>query len=813
MTPAQFERIEELFHEFRRLSPERRQAALDAACGEDAELGDEVRKLLACDDPDRTLSGMRAEVFQPRHAASVPGLALPPDSFAGYEIIKEIHRGGQGVVYEALQRSTKRRVAIKVMKEGGFASHSDKARFEREVEILGQLNHPNIVSIHDTGDAAGHFYYVMDYISGQPLDAWVSSSQRSIEDALRLFQKICEAVNAAHLRGVIHRDIKPGNIRIDARGEPYILDFGLAKVVRGVEEASLMTVTGQFMGSLPWASPEQAEALPSKIDIRTDVYSLGVILYHMLTGKFPYEVIGNMRDVLDRIMRAEPVRPSAIRRQINDEVETIVLKCLSKERDRRYQTAGELARDIGHYLNAEPIEAKRESTLYLLRKALRKHKALFGGTAAVLAVLIAATVTSTVFYARARAQRTRAEQAATRFKAENLLLQDIVAALNPRSLRSQGPAIASAISAASQRLDEGLLSDDVDTEAKLRRLLGDVYYVFGEYDNAAWQWRKAISLLKGTDRVATADMFENVYSLACLAATQGQSREAMALLEGALPLSTEALGREDPRIVIAEGLLAMLRGDVAGTQAAVESYRRIAARHLKDPNLPDVEKARHLAFVVEMSLDTGRPSEVEVYGRELLALDRRVYGERHVYVAYASKSLALSLEAQGRFAEAEELLRQALDIEIEVLHERAPEVGRTLANIGRVAAKQGRLADAENALREALQILDVRSPEIWLRYDARSTLGGVLSDQGKFGEAELLLLPSYEELAGDPLTWPDRKRDALQRIVRLYEAWGRPEQATDWRTRLARLAPAASAPHEMTGDAVGESQPSSDWHR
>jgi eukaryotic-like serine/threonine-protein kinase len=298
----------------------------------------------------------------------------PPDSFPGYQIVREIHRGGQGVVYQAVQKHTHRKVAIKVMKEGPFASKRDKARFEREVEVLGQLNHPNIVGVHGSGMAAGSFYFVMDYISGQPLDVWMAAKEHEIAASLQLFAKICEAVNAAHLRGVIHRDLKPGNIRIDAEGAPHILDFGLAKVATAMD-ASLMTVTGQFMGSLPWASPEQAEAIPEKIDLRTDVYSLGVILYQMLTGEFPYDVVGNMRDVLDRIINAEPTRPSTVRRQINDEVETIVLKCLSKERERRYQTAGEVARDIGHYLNGEPIEAKRDSAMYALRKQLRHYKA------------------------------------------------------------------------------------------------------------------------------------------------------------------------------------------------------------------------------------------------------------------------------------------------------------------------------------------------------------------------------------------------------------------------------------------------------
>jgi hypothetical protein len=320
--------------------------------------------------------------------------APPIDSISGYEIVSEMHRGGQGVVYRAVQESTRRKVAIKVMKEGPFGSSAEKARFDREVLILGQLNHPNIVTIHDSGSAAGSHYFVMDYVSGRPLDEHMLLAKPTLKDTLRLFAKICEAVNAAHLRGIIHRDLKPGNIRVDPEGEPHVLDFGLAKVATRESEAAVMTMTGDFVGSLPWASPEQAEAAPSKIDLRTDVYSLGVILYQMLTGRFPYEVVGNVRDVLDNILRSEPKRPSTIRvaagpraGRLNDEIDTIVLKCLSKERERRYQTAGELARDIGHYLAGEPIEAKRDSAWYILRKLMRRHKVRIAGTAAILVLL------------------------------------------------------------------------------------------------------------------------------------------------------------------------------------------------------------------------------------------------------------------------------------------------------------------------------------------------------------------------------------------------------------------------------------------
>jgi tRNA A-37 threonylcarbamoyl transferase component Bud32 len=334
----------------------------------------------------------------------------PRDSIPGYKIVRKLSEGGQGVVYQAIQVSTRRKVAIKMIREGAFASRSAIARFEREVQILARLSHPNIVTIHESGTATGGHYFVMDYIAGQPLDEYMQcpDAPGSIREILQLFETICNAVNAAHLAGIIHRDLKPSNVRIDGIGVPHILDFGLAKVALSDSEASMMTMTGQFMGSLPWASPEQAMGMPGKIDMRTDVYSLGVIMYQMLTGEFPYQVTGNIRSVLEQIMRTEPRRASTLHREINDEVDTIVLKCLSKVRERRYQTAGELARDVQHYLSGQPIEAKRDSFGYLMRKQLMRHKVPVVVGVGFIAVILIGLVASLTLWRRAVAERENA---------------------------------------------------------------------------------------------------------------------------------------------------------------------------------------------------------------------------------------------------------------------------------------------------------------------------------------------------------------------------------------------------------------------
>ncbi|MEK6703249.1 MAG: serine/threonine-protein kinase [Planctomycetota bacterium] len=454
---------------------------------------------------------------------------LPPaDSFPGYEILREIHRGGQGVVYLAIQKATKRRVAVKVLHEGPFAGSSGKSRFDREVQVLGQLNHPNIVRIHDSGTTTtGSLFYVMDYISGRSLDAFISGksltgksgsrsgkpNQRStadtiaagagpdgdwsVNDVLAMFLKICEGVNAAHLKGVIHRDLKPANIRVDQAGDPVVVDFGLAKVaVPGLtdESARMMTATGQFIGSLPWASPEQAEGSPDAIDVRTDVYSLGVILYQLLTGgKFPYQVVGNMRDVLDNILRAEPARPSTVRRQVNDEVETIVLKCLAKDKSRRYQSAGELARDIEHYLKGEPIEAKRDSAWYVITKTLSRHRVTAGVVLAFAALISASAITLSILYSQERSARAeadtqtgiaksalagQAEQAArakANFNAGRVLAKAFMFDFNTRirSLRGSTGAREDLVRKALEYLDT--LKFEVGDDPELLRELADAY--------------------------------------------------------------------------------------------------------------------------------------------------------------------------------------------------------------------------------------------------------------------------------------------------------------------------------------------------
>jgi serine/threonine protein kinase len=337
------------------------------------------------------------ETAVPATGSSQTGYAIPADQarieIEGYSLQRELGRGGQAVVYLAVQEKTGRRVAVKVMRPEALADERALARFKREVQVLAALEHPNIVGILDTGVTSGGAHFiVMNYVAGMTLEEYMKSRQRADSPdpakLLRLFLKICASVNVAHVRGIVHRDLKPGNIRIDERGEPHILDFGLAHTPldRLAGRDHPIAVTGEFLGSLPWCSPEQAEGDPDRIDMRTDVYSLGVILYQILTdGKFPYEVVGNMRDVLNNILNTEPTPPSKVagaresvgdRRTgklgppaVNPVIEGIVLRALAKNRELRYQTAGELGRDLAQYLSGQQTTVRQPEPAPLPAKA------------------------------------------------------------------------------------------------------------------------------------------------------------------------------------------------------------------------------------------------------------------------------------------------------------------------------------------------------------------------------------------------------------------------------------------------------------
>ncbi|MBI5865367.1 MAG: protein kinase [Planctomycetes bacterium] len=831
------------------------------------------------------------------------------ESIPGYEILREIHRGGQGVVYQAIQKSTKRKVAIKVMREGPFAGSSDKARFEREVQILGQLQHPNIVGVHDSGSAAGNFYFVMDYIPGQPLDVYMAGATErhggtkarrhegedrppvpdagehrrpagekpgpehpepadasgkpgaegsrgraaksaapglSIESTLKLFVKICEAVNAAHLRGIIHRDLKPGNIRVDPTGEPHILDFGLAKVAAfdpiGAGGAAVMTMTGQFIGSLPWASPEQAEGQPSKIDVRTDVYSLGVILYQMLTGKFPYEVVGNMRDVLDRILRAEPAKPSTIRRQINDEVETIVLKCLSKERDRRYQTAGELARDVQHYLNGEPIEAKRDSGWYLLKKTIARHRVPAAAIGLVAAVTLVAGVALAVMYrqqvrlreaaddARGTAERERdhARLESAKYKAIDEFLHTVLASANAEA-GEKDLRVVDLLDTCSRELPGGF-KDQPQIEAAVRTSIGLSYRALGRFAEAERELQPALLLRSTALGAAHADTIEAMLNLAVLQHDRGDWKGAVVAFEDLLRRASGVLDPAYERLITARSSLAYSLQRLRRFDEAYACYQECMAHvrldvpivkqsHIRAANnfssflvtrrifdeagklLDELEPAAErslresdplrrviLTNRAGLCLRIGELEKCEAALRKAGELTAKVYPEEHPDRLADGDELARVLAERGKLTEAEALLDRVVGLYAKL--GRAAPYDVLLAETDRAAVQiqLGKLDSAAASLPALVErCRDALGENSTLALKASFEYGNLLLAQGKADLAEELARQTLERRQQETV-YGLRHAETLRSIHQLARALA---AASKWPAAELRFAEAA----------------------
>ncbi len=349
-------------------------------------------------------------------------------SIPGYQLTRRVHRGGQGVVYEALQVSTQRTVALKLLLTEQDPGRNARRRFKQEIDLAAGLRHPNIVTVFDSGVTSdGQPYYVMDYVPGLPLNEYIRSHHLSLKASLRLFVSVCEAVQHAHRKGVIHRDIKPSNILVDSDERPRILDFGLAKTI-GSPQGRLMSMTGQVFGTLPYLSPEQANGSPEDVDTRTDVYALGIVLYELLTGTYPYPMEESLAAALHHIGQTPPTPPSRAWTAekgitsageaahskdhapcpIDTDVETIVLKALAKDRQRRYQSAEELAKDVQRYLDGLPIEARKDSNLYVLRKLASRHRLAVGISAGFFLTVAAMLVVITYLWHDAVQGRNRA---------------------------------------------------------------------------------------------------------------------------------------------------------------------------------------------------------------------------------------------------------------------------------------------------------------------------------------------------------------------------------------------------------------------
>jgi serine/threonine protein kinase len=629
-----------------------------------------------------------------------PRIEGPGTTIGRYKLLELIGEGGMGLVYLAEQQEPiRRRAALKIVKLG-MDTKQVIARFEAEKQMLALLDHPNIARVYDAGTTeTGRPYFVMEYVKGQSITEYCDQHKTGIEDRLKLFRQVCDAVQYAHQKGIIHRDIKPSNILISIQGDkpvPKIIDFGIAKALtQPLTEGTLFTQQGQLLGTPEYMSPEQTDLATQDIDTRSDIYSLGVVLYQLLAGVLPFGresfEKGGFAEIQRVIQEVDPPNPSTalsklgdeakkiaekrktqvvpLARRLHRELEWIPLKAMRKERVRRYRSASELADDIQNYLNGNPLIAGPETAIYRVKKFVRRHAGSVATVALVTVAIVLGLVVSTAMYFRA--EQALGREAAARAEAErqgkisqavaDFLTDDFLANVWGWHDSSGDISLPSALGDATASVGDRFKGEPL-VEASVREALGKAYRRRGEY------------------------------------------KEAQPQMERACQIRREQLGEADPSTLVSMNNLALL-------------YR-----------MQDRYKEAEALFVKTLE------------GR------RRVLGEEHQDTLESMSNLASVYYYQDQYEKAEPLLVKALEISRRVLGRDNEQTQICMGWLAKVYRKQGKNEQAEPLY---LEMLDVR--------------------RRRYGD----------EFAEDVTT-----EFVMKGLIEVYEAWGKPQQADQWRVKL-----------------------------
>lgn len=674
--------------------------------------------------------------------------AALPTRIGRYRIIRLLAEGGMGCVFEAEQEQPRRTVALKVIRPG-MTSPEMLRRFEREWQTLGRLQHPGIAQVYEAGSADTGLgvqpYIAMEFIRGTTLLEYAHVQHLGTRQRLELIVKVCDAVHHAHQRGVIHRDLKPGNILVDETGHPKILDLGIARLTNVDEQRTRQTDLGQLLGTLAYMSPEQLLADPSQLDPRTDVYSLGVILFELLAGRLPYTISRRLDEAVHTIREEDPTPLSSISHSYRGDIEVIVAKALEKNKMQRYSSAADLAADIQRYLRDEPIVARRPSTLYQLQKFARRQKALVAGVAAVFMVLIAGIVASNWEAALAR----RAEQVAVTESAtakaindflQNDLLAQASASVQTRPDRKPDPnlKVRTALDRAAERIT-GKFDRQPLVEASIRQTIGRTYRDLGLYPEADQQIERALDLQRRALGEKHPDTLATMNGLAELYQDQGNYARAEPLFVRALELRRQVLGEQHFDTLATMNDLATVYLNEGQYQKAEPVFVKVwdARRRALGEEHPDTLRSmNNLALLYQLE---GKYAEAEPLSTRVLEARRRVLGEEHPDTLISADNLARLFLYQGKYVQAEPLFIAVLEGRRRVLGEDHPDTFISMNNLAVVYRKQGKYAQAEPLLKNGLELqrqrMGAENPDTLLMMN---NLARLYLDQGRYTPAEPL---------------------------------------------------------------------------
>jgi non-specific serine/threonine protein kinase/serine/threonine-protein kinase len=801
-------------------------AFLDASCGGDAELRARVDRLLSAHKAMGSIHGGSPNTPDSKFRA-LP--AEGPSTVIGpYKLLEQIGEGGMGLVFVAeQQRPVRRRVALKLIKPG-MDSRQVLARFEAERQALALMDHLHIARVFDGGTTeSGRPYFVMELVKGVPITDYCDQNCLTPRQRLELFLDVCAAVQHAHQKGVIHRDLKPSNIMVtvhDVRPVVKVIDFGIAKATGAqLTEHTLFTQFAQMVGTPLYMSPEQAGHSGLDVDTRSDVYSLGVLLYELLTGTTPFDGETLKRagqDELRRIIREdEPARPSArlstlaaaelstvaekrgadpkqLSQAVRGELDWIVMRCLEKDRNRRYESASALAADVRRYLNDEPVQACPPSAGYRLRKFARRNRRALATAGVIAAALVAATVVSVWQAAQARdAERRAATEAAIARAVNDFLQGDLlgqvisVPVFGEASAGNPHLTVREALDRAAARIGDRF-RDQPLVEAAIRMTIGEAYNRLYSFGNglAVPHLKRAFELRRDHLSPDHPDTLASMASLANAYQMVDQHQEAIALIERRLEIGKATLGPDHPETLAFMARLAGAYRYAGRRDLSVPLWEQVLdkRRTICGPTHPDTLGAIHQLALNYM--DVGRFKDSMALHAKFLDGWVASYGPRHGATIWPMMTFAQACQRAGELDRADRLLREVLELN----RKREDSLNRreTRANaLGWLALNrlwQERHGEAERTAREALAIDQIHKHR---RFYCTSVLGAALLGQKKYAEAEPLLLQGYAGMKQSETGIPEgyRRRlltDAGEWVVRFYEATNQPEKAREWREKL-----------------------------
>ena len=697
-------------------------------------------------------------------ATSIDTIAEKPGGrIDRYLLQRVLGEGGMGIVFLADQEEpVKRQVALKVIKPG-MDSKRVIARFKAEQQTLAMMEHPHIAHVYDAGlTLSGRPYFVMEYVQGLPITEYCDKHKLTIKDRLNLFMKVCKAVQHAHQKGIIHRDIKPSNILVsiqDDQAVPKIIDFGVAKAVaQKLTEQTLATVDNQLLGTPEYMSPEQADMASEDIDTRSDVYSLGVLLYVLLTGILPFDSDSLREGGIDHIRKViretDPKTPStrmtklsgeaktvaenrrieitALVKCLKKELEWIPLKAMRKERAERYQSTSELAEDIRNYLTGNPLIAGPPSKIYPVKKFVRRNRILVGGITVVIGVFIAGIVVSMIF-AIGQVRALEENQLITDF-----LENDVLGSADQVNLEET--TVIYTLDTASNSLAEGKFKDKPLIEARICMTLGITYTNLGEYEKGERHIRRSTEIYRQHYGEAHPDTLKAMRRIAWFCHKLGRFRETERIYTRILQIGkgVQSVGEQ-----------------VATMNMLGSTYNGL-----------------------------GKQKQAELLYEEILQIVESEMGGKHSLLPYIKGNLAVSYLKQGRYDEAEQIYKELIRVDEDAEDFTGINPG-LYKSLGYTYKEQGRYEEAERLLEEALKAIRLKlgdkHPQI-LPY--MLNLAQVHIEQEHNKEAEKLLL---EAIDGPCVKFGDnhpRTLKSINNLIELYEAWDKPEKAKEWRVKL-----------------------------